>query len=107
MDPVKISGIRDWPMPTNVKQVRSFLGFCNFYHAFIKGFATHARALNQLTRKDAEWNWTASEDKAFNTLKHLVTSEPVLTHPDLKAQFELEVDASGFAVGAVLLQRKI
>src|SRR6266481_7921010 len=53
-----------------------------------------------------EWKWTATEDKAFNTLKNLVTSEPVLTHPDLKAQFKLEVDASGFTVGTVLLQRK-
>ena len=68
MDPVKISGIRDWPTPTNVKQVRSFLGFCNFYRAFIRGFASHANPLNKLTRKDTEWKWTTEEDKAFQKL---------------------------------------
>jgi hypothetical protein len=49
MDPVKISGIKDWPMPTSVKDVRSFLGFCNFYCPFIRGFALVARPLNELT----------------------------------------------------------
>jgi hypothetical protein len=56
MDPVKISGIRDWPVPKNVKEVRSFLGFCNFYRPFIRGFATVARPLNSLTRKDVPWH---------------------------------------------------
>jgi hypothetical protein len=49
MDPVKISGIKDWPTPKTVKDVRSFLGFCNFYRPFIRGFATVARPLNELT----------------------------------------------------------
>jgi hypothetical protein len=49
MDPVKISGIKDWPMPKTVKDVRSFLSFCNFYRPFIRGFATVARPLNELT----------------------------------------------------------
>jgi hypothetical protein len=51
MDPVKISGIKDWPTPKTVKDVRSFLSFCNFYRPFIRGFATVARPLNELTRK--------------------------------------------------------
>jgi hypothetical protein len=58
MDPVKVSGIRDWPTPTSVKDVRSFLGFCNFYCSFIRGFASVARPLNELTRKDTTWTWT-------------------------------------------------
>ena len=49
MDPVKIKGIRDWPTPTSVKDIRSFLGFCNFYHPFIKGFSAVTRPLNELT----------------------------------------------------------
>jgi hypothetical protein len=53
MDPVKISGIKDWPTPRTVKDVRSFLGFCNFYRPFIRGFATVAKALNTLTKKDS------------------------------------------------------
>jgi hypothetical protein len=106
MDPVKISGIKDWPTPKTVKDVRSFLGFCNFYHPFIKGFATVACPLNELTRKDAPWAWDTRQQQAFTTLKHRVTSEPILAQPVLNDQFDLEVDTSGFAVGAVLLQKK-
>jgi hypothetical protein len=106
MDPVKISGIKDWPTPKTVKDVRSFLGFCNFYHPFIRGFATVACPLNELTQKDAPWAWDTRQQQVFATLKHQVTSEPILAQPVLNDQFDLEVDASGFAVGAVLLQKK-
>ena len=106
MDPIKIAGIKDWPMPAKVKDIHSFLGFCNFYHTFIRGFANVARPLNALTKKDCGWNWTHKHQNTFNTLKARVTSEPILAHPELDKQFELEVDASGFAVGAVLLQKK-
>ena len=106
MDPVKVEGIRNWPRPSKVKDIRSFLGFCNFYRPFIRGFAHIARPLNKLTKKDIEWNWTTRQEEAFNKLKERVTSEPVLAHPELDKQFEVEVDASGFALGAVLLQKK-
>jgi hypothetical protein len=106
MDPVTISGIKDWPTPTSIKDVRSFLGFCNFYRPFIRGFASVARPLNKLTPKDTTWTWTDRQQKAFTTLKQQVTSEPILAQPVLTDQFDLEVDASGFAVGAVLLQMK-
>jgi hypothetical protein len=106
MDPVKIAGIKNWPIPTKVKDVRSFLGFCNFYRPFIRGFAHLARPLNELTRKDAEWSWETRHQKAFEELKRRVTTEPVLAHPILTDPFELEVDTSGFAMGAVLLQKK-
>jgi hypothetical protein len=106
MDPVKIAGIKNWPIPTKVKDVRSFLGFCNFYRPFIRGFAHLARPLNELTRKDAKWSWEDRQQKAFDKLKRRVMTEPVLAHPVLTDPFELEVDASGFAMGAVLLQKK-
>ena len=106
MDPVKIAGIKNLPTPTKVKDIHSFLGFCNFYCAFIKGFLSIARPLNALMKKDQTWAWTDEHQKAFDTLKARVTSEPILAHPKLDKQFELEVDTSGFAVGAVLLQKK-
>ena len=106
MDPVKIAGIKDWPTPVKVKDIRSFLGFCNFYRTFIRGFANIAKPLNALTKKDHEWDWTPECQQAFDTLKTQVTSEPILAHPDLTKQFKLEVDMSGFAIGAVLLQKK-
>jgi hypothetical protein len=106
MDPVKISGIKDWPTPQTVKDIHSFLGFCNFYCPFIRGFATVAHPLNELTRKDTPWTWSDRQQQAFTTLKHQVTSELILTQPVLNDQFNLEVDVSGFAVGAILLQKK-
>jgi hypothetical protein len=106
MDPVKISGIKDWPTPKTIKDIHSFLGFCNFYHPFIKGFATVACPLNELTQKDAPWAWDTRQQQVFTTLKHRVTSKPILAQPVLNDQLDLEVDASGFAVGAVLLQKK-
>jgi hypothetical protein len=106
MDPIKIAGIKNWLTPTKVKDVRSFLGFCNFYWPFIRGFAHLARPLNELTRKDTEWSWEARHQNAFKELKTRVMTEPVLAHPVLTDPFELEVDASGFTMGAVLLQKK-
>ena len=69
-------------------------------------FRSHSKTTQRLTKKDAEWNWTSRQEEAFNRLKERVTSEPVLAHPELDKQFEVEVDASGFALGAVLLQKK-
>jgi hypothetical protein len=106
MDPVKISSINDWPRPKTVKDICSFLGFCNFYRPFIRGFANVAHPLNELTRKDTPWLWSDRQQQAFTTLKHRVTSKPILAQPVLNDQFNLEVDASGFAIGAVLLQKK-
>jgi hypothetical protein len=106
MDPVKIAGIKNWPTPVKVKDIRSFLGFCNFYRPFIRGFAHLAQPLNELTRKDTEWTWESRHQKVFKELKTRVTTELVLAHPILTDPFELEVDASGFAMGAVLLQKK-
>ncbi len=106
MDPTKIAGIKEWPIPKTVMDIRSFLGFCNFYRAFIRGFADIARPLNQLTKKEQVWEWTDKQQCAFDALRTHVTEEPVFSQPKLDKPFELEVDASGFALGAVLLQRK-
>ena len=104
MDPAKVSGVRDWPTPKCVKDVRSFHGFCNFYRAFIAGFSKIALPLNTLAKKGQPFVWTAAAQQAFDTLKQKVMEEPVLIHPILTRLFELEVDASGFAIGAVLMQ---
>jgi hypothetical protein len=57
MDPVKIAGVADWPMPSNNKEVQSFVGFVNFYRHFIPGFSHHVRALFDLTMKDVRFIW--------------------------------------------------
>ena len=58
MDPVKIEGVSRWPEPSNVKEVQSFIGFCNFYRRFTQGFSEIARPLHDLTKKDAPWTCT-------------------------------------------------
>ena len=105
MDPAKIAGIATWPTPTSVKRVRSFLGFCNFYQPFIYQFSHIARLLNELTRKDTPWTWGGRQQEAFETLRKRITLEPILKQPQLDQQFEVEVDASGYAIGVVLMQR--
>jgi len=69
MDPVKVAGVTEWPIPSNRKEVQSFLGFTNFYRRFIQGFSHLARPLFDLTWKDTEWRWGAEEQSAFNSLK--------------------------------------
>ena len=105
MDLAKVAGIATWPTPTSVKQVRSFLGFCNFYRPFIYQFSYITKPLNKLTRKDTQWTWGERQQEAFETLRKRITSELVLKQPQLDQQFEVEVDASGYVIGAVLMQR--
>ena len=83
MDPTKIQGIRDWPVPTTVKAIRSFLGFGNFYRRFIPGFSHISQPLNNLTQKDVAWNWTSKCQQAFEQLKQQFISAPVLMMPDV------------------------
>jgi hypothetical protein len=104
MDPVKVAGVKEWPTPTNVTEVQSFLGFINFYRRFIRDFSTVAHPLHNLTRKDNIWSWKEAEQKAFQSLKDLITSSPILVHPDINRQFRLETDSSDYATGAVLSQ---
>ena len=61
MDPVKLKGIEDWPEPSSVKGVRSFLGFANFYRRFIPNYSELTRPLHELTKKDKQWEWTSVE----------------------------------------------
>ena len=105
MDPIKLSGIRDWPPPTTVKQTRSFLGFGNFYRKFISRFAHIARPLHDLTKKNKTWEWTKECQDAFDTLKEKFTTAPVLTMADVDKPFILETDASKWAIGATLMQK--
>ena len=102
MDPSKVSAILKWPNLTNVKQVRAFLGLGNFYRRFIKDYAIIARPLTDLTCKDTPFTFGDKEKGAFNALKAAFTKAPVLQYPDQDREFQLETDASEFAIGGVL-----
>ena len=105
MEKIKVKAVRDWPTPTNVKEVRGFLGFANYYRRMIQGFAQTASALTNLTKKDVAWQWTAKEDDAFQGIKQKILEEPVLKIADPERPFEVETDASDYALGAQLGQR--
>ena len=104
MDPVKLKGISEWLVPTTVKQVRAFLGFGNFYQRFIRKFSELALPLNNLLKKDTQFNWTPACQESFDTLKKRFTKEPVLMMPDQSQPFQIKSDASKYASGAVLTQ---
>ena len=90
--------------PKQQKEVQSFLGFINFYWRFIRDFSHHACHLFNLTKNNVKWLWSEDEQSAFNTLKGLVTSAPILTSPNNSRPFHIEADSSNFATGAVLSQ---
>jgi len=102
MDPSKVEEIMNWPSPTKVKEVQSFLGLANFYCQFIKDFFKVATPLHKLTRKDQKWEWDAVHQKAFDELKAQFTKKPILMIVDTTKKLRIESDASDFATGAVL-----
>src|SRR6266576_2330384 len=105
-DPSKIAGLREWPTKLkSVKEVRSTLGVLGYQHTFIPGFSHIARPLTELLRKDKNFEWTDQCTQAVKELIQLVTTHPVLVHPNPNKIFELEVDASNYATGAILFQR--
>ena len=104
MDPTKLSGIAEWPTPTKVKDVRSFLGFANYYRRFIGYYSNIARPLIDLTKKEKQWNWMTSCQTAFDRLKEEFAKEPVLTLLDLDKPFTITTNASKDASGGILLQ---
>ncbi len=103
-DPSKIRAMESYPQPTNLTQLRSFLGLVNYYHKFIKGFAVMAVPLYRLTRKDTPFEWNSGAEIAFKALKQALTSAPCLYSPDFKLPFKVHTDACIDGIGGVLLQ---
>ena len=90
MDPVKVEGIKNWKTPRNLKDVRSFLGFLNFYRRYIAGFSGIARPLNKMIAelvRGAKFQWQEEHENAFRTLIKMVTTAPVLQQPNFEAPF--------------------
>ena len=102
MEKEKENGVLEWPRPKCVKDIQKFLGLANYYRWFIEGFATVARPLHDLVKKDKKWEWTEKEKKAFKELKERFTREPVLAAPDIDKKMRMEVNASDYVTGGVL-----
>ena len=105
MDPVKVVGVTEWPVPTCRREVQSFLEFANFYCCFIENFSHHAKPLFKLTKKDHKWSWGEDEQQAFDKIKCHVTSSPILHFTNDSKPFCVEADSSNFTTGAVLSQQ--
>ena len=103
-DPEKIKLVEGWPTPTNLKQLRGFLGLTGYYRKFVKGYAHIAGPLNRLLKKDQVYDWTEDCQKAFDALKKALVSPPILTLPNDKDMFVLDTDAADGSIGAVLSQ---
>lgn len=105
VDKSKASAIETWPIPTNVSDVRSLLGFAGFFRKFIQGYSSLVRPLTDLTKK-GPWSWTQQCMDAFENLKFSLMNAPVLMLPDETKPYEVICDASGVGLGAVLLQEQ-
>jgi len=102
MEKVKVKGILEWPTLKCVKDMQKFLGLANYYRQFIEGFASVARPLYDMVKKDKKWDWTERQEKAFKELKERFIKELVLAAPDIDKKMRMEVDASDYAMGRVL-----
>ena len=83
MEEEKVRGVLDWLAPKCVKDMQKFLGLANYYHRFIEGFASIARPLHDMVKKDQKWNWTEKQEGAFRELKERFIKELVLAALDL------------------------
>ena len=101
----KLKAVSAWPVPKDIKQVQSFIGFVQFFRKFIKGFPQLAAPLTELTKGKQEFKWEDRQQRCFEDLKTRITQAPVLQVMDYSkgTEYEVYTDASGVALGAVLL----
>ena len=112
VDPKKVEVIRKWPKPRTVTDVRSFLGFTNYYRKFMFCYAQITKPLNELTsgenanKKNKDVDWLPKHQESFERLKELSSGSPVLAYADYKKPFKVYTDVSEKGLGAVLAQRQ-
>ena len=106
-DPKKVNDLLNAPKPTNTHEVRSFLGMANYSSKYIRNFATITTPLRELTKKNVRFEWSATHDAAFETLKQALTSAPCMSYFDKHKDTYVTVDASPVGISAILSQKSL
>jgi hypothetical protein len=104
-DPAKVDKVQNFPVPTNLTELRGFIGLASYYRRFIQDFAQIAAPMNKLLKKDTPYIWSKDCQKAFEFMKNALTSAPILRYPNFEEPFILYTDASYTGLGAVLAQK--
>jgi hypothetical protein len=105
MDTEKVRAIKEWPSPSNIFEVRSFHGLASFYRKFIINFSgICAPMLDTMKKKQKSFSWIEQAEKSFKVLKENITEQPILVLPDFGKTFQVICNASGLAIGAVLIK---
>ena len=104
-DPDKIQAIRCFPTPSCIRDVRAFLGLAGYFRVFVQDFSQKAEPLSKLNRKNIGFKWEKEQMLAFNLIKELLTSAPILVHFDNKLPIELRCDGSTIGIGSILIHR--
>ncbi|UYV63051.1 hypothetical protein LAZ67_2002979 [Cordylochernes scorpioides] len=103
-DPEKVEAILKFPSPKSIPDIRSLLELCSYYRRFVENFSHKAKPLNDLLKNDVKFCWNKENENAFKILKEALTSKPVLGHFIEDAETHIHTDASGYGIGAVLIQ---
>jgi hypothetical protein len=104
VDPSKVKDILEWKLPTTVHQVQSFLGLAGYYRRFIPDFSKIVKPITGLLKNGTKFDWSSKCNEAFEQLKVLLTTTPMLAQPDIEKPFDVCCDASGSGLGCVLMQ---
>jgi hypothetical protein len=108
MNPSKVQPVLDWQAPTNVKEIRGFLGMAGYYQRFIEGISKIAGPMTKLLRKNTPFEWSEKCEERFQELKRRLTTAPILAVPETGKNYAVYCDASKNGLGCVLMQdRKV
>ncbi|CAK1600031.1 unnamed protein product [Parnassius mnemosyne] len=102
----KLAAVSQFPTPSNVHEIRQFIGLCSYFRKFIKNFAIIARPLTDLTKKNAAWNWGREQSNSFEQLKQCLCTKPILALYDPALPTEIHTDACKSGIAGILLQKQ-